>query len=229
MAGEDMLLSIEKVLQLLSEGKSVEKIAEMSGAEAAVIYGIIEEARNIIIEYDRPKSRKKVILRKIAPLATGGTATQENLTEEEIFDGAEISTVPVGSSLMIYTDGASSGNPGPAGIGIVINDGDGRQVGKVSSNIGVQTNNFAEYTALVRAMKIAIYFKTKSLNVRTDSELVVKQINGDYRVKNENIRPLYDEAIRLKKHLGSFKIEHVSRNFNDKADYLARKASKENK
>jgi ribonuclease HI len=125
----------------------------------------------------------------------------------------------------MYVDGASRGNPGPAGIGIVINDRDGRQVGKVSDYIGRRTNNFAEYTALIRALQIAIYFKTKELKIRTDSELAVKQIRGEYKVSNENIKPLYAEVIRLKKMINSCRIEHVTRNLNEKADYLAGRAT----
>ncbi|MBP7736006.1 MAG: ribonuclease HI family protein [Spirochaetes bacterium] len=125
----------------------------------------------------------------------------------------------------MYTDGASSGNPGPAGIGIVIFDHDGRQIGKVSSYIGSRTNNYAEYTALIRALKIAIYFKAKVLRVRTDSELIVKQISGEYKVKNDQIKKLYDQAVSLIKEIGVCKIEHVPRSQNDKADYLAKKAT----
>jgi ribonuclease HI len=124
----------------------------------------------------------------------------------------------------MYTDGASSGNPGPAGIGVVINDKEDRTVGKVSLYIGNKTNNFAEYSALIRALKIAIYFKTKDLKIRTDSELVVKQIKGEYKVSSPKIKPLYDEAMRLKRKIQSCRIEHVTRSLNDMADHLAKKA-----
>ncbi|MBN2160286.1 MAG: ribonuclease HI family protein [Spirochaetes bacterium] len=124
----------------------------------------------------------------------------------------------------MYVDGASSGNPGPAGIGIVIFDHENRQVGKISSYVGRRTNNFAEYTALIRALKIAIYFKTRLLKIRTDSELVVRQLNGDYKVKNDQIKKLYDQAAALIKKIDTCKIEHIPRSQNDKADYLAKKA-----
>lgn len=224
-----MLLSIDRVLQLLAEGKNVQKIAEMSGTDVSEVSNIIEEARQIVDSYDKSRSRKKFIIRK----KSTADDQSENMTEveaennmemSEIFDGAELSAVPLGSSLVVYIDGASSGNPGPGGIGIVINDIDNRQVGKVSSFLGVCTNNFAEYTALIRALKIAIYFKTRSLKIRTDSELVVKQIKGEYKVNNENIKPLYEEAMKLKKKINSCKIEHVTRNLNDKADFLAKRA-----
>lgn len=224
-----MLLSIDRVLQLLAEGKSVQKIAEMAEADVDDVCGIIEEARKIVEAGDRARSRKKVILKKKATAADENekaeSAKDEGLTVPSIFEGSELSAVPLNSSLVIYTDGASRGNPGPGGIGIVIYDSDNRQVGKVSLSIGICTNNYAEYTALIRALKIAIYFKTRTLKIRTDSELIVKQMRGEYRVNNENIKSLYEEAVQLKKKINSCKIEHVTRNLNDKADFLAKKAS----
>jgi len=210
-----MILSIERVLKLLSEGKSAEKIAEMSAVSIEDVYSLIAEARNMVLGQDRERARKKVIIKKQAL----------SDFKNDIFDGAELVAVPVESSLVVYTDGASRGNPGPAGIGIVFLDSEDRQVGKVSHYIGVQTNNFAEYTAVIRAIKIALYFKTKHLKIRTDSELIVRQITGEYKVKNEGIKPLYDEVMKLKEGVMDFRIEHVTRSLNDKADYLAKKAS----
>ncbi|MBN1497058.1 MAG: ribonuclease HI family protein [Spirochaetes bacterium] len=125
----------------------------------------------------------------------------------------------------MYIDGASSGNPGPAGIGIVILDHEGRQVGKISSYIGKRTNNFAEYTALIRALKIALYFKASAVKIRTDSELVVKQLNGEYKVKNDQMKKLHEQAVSLLHSVSDCKIEHIPRAQNDKADYLAKKAT----
>jgi ribonuclease HI len=230
--GDYMLLSIDRVLQLLAEGKSVQKIAELSDVDVSEVCAVIEEARAIIENSDRARSRKKIIIRRKNPTDDPSPAPPgENGTgpspDEEIFDGAELSAVPLDSSLVMYTDGASRGNPGPAGIGIVIYDSDNRQVGKVSAPIGVQTNNFAEYTALIRALRIGRYFRARMLKIRTDSELVVKQIKGEYKVNHENIKGLYAEAMRLKKGFASCRIEHVTRNLNDKADFLAKKASEQ--
>jgi ribonuclease HI len=223
-----MLLSMDRVLQLLAEGKSAEKIAELSAVKVEDVYSIIENVRQLLMEFDKTRTKRKIIIKK--DRAREGVdngkrqSSQENNDVKEIFEGAELSAVPLGSSLVMYADGASSGNPGPAGIGIVIIDRDGRQVGKVSSYIGRATNNFAEYAALIRALRIALYFNTRALNIRTDSELAVRQIRGDYKVSNKNIKPLYDEVIRLKKMINSCKVEHVTRNLNEKADFLARKA-----
>lgn len=220
-----MLLSIDKVLQLLSEGKDITKIAELADTGEDEVVKIIEDARDIVNRYDRARSRKKVIIKKTDKDTVRNLSSNEVDITSEIFEGAELSAVPWESALTIYTDGASRGNPGPSGIGIVIYDQDDRQVGKVSSYLGNKTNNQAEYQALIRALRIALYFKTKVLKVRTDSELIVKQVTGEYKVSNSNIINLYEEVIRLKKQFKNCKIEHVTRNFNDKADYLAKKAS----
>jgi ribonuclease HI len=226
-----MLLSIDRVLQLLAEGKTTQKIAEIAGVAVEDVVRIIDDARALLEVHDKARARKKVIIRKKPPMgaelpgAVSEADEQENSMLKDIFDGAELSAVPFESHLIINADGASRGNPGPCGIGIVISDSDDRQVGKVSAYIGENTNNFAEYTAIIRALKIGIYYKARALKIRTDSELVVKQLKGEYKVNNENIRPLYEEAVRLKKQIASCKIEHVTRNYNDKADYLAKKAS----
>ncbi len=125
---------------------------------------------------------------------------------------------------LIYTDGASSGNPGPAGIGVVIEiDG---QKKTLSEYIGETTNNVAEYTALVRALQLAHQRRVGSVEVFTDSELLVKQLNGQYRVRNEGLLPLYRKVISLLKSFKSSKITHIPREQNREADRLSKDAIK---
>jgi len=214
-------------LQLLAEGKSIEKIAELANVDSNDVLAIIEEARKIVNQFDKQKSKSKIIIKKKNKIKTQiPMETKEKEIESEIFDGFEVvSTIPTESVLTMYVDGASKGNPGPAGIGIVIYNNDDQFVGKVSSYIGKKTNNQAEYVALIRAMLIAIYFKTKFLKIRSDSELVVRQLLGEYQVNNSQIKKLYDKVMELKKQIPNFKIEHVMRNFNERADYLAKKAA----
>ncbi|HOF13845.1 MAG TPA: ribonuclease HI family protein [Spirochaetota bacterium] len=220
-----MLLSIDRVLQLLAEGKSIEKIAELANVDSSDVLAIIEEARKIVNQFDKQKSKSKIIIKKKNNINTQIPMEMKE-TDEELFDGFEVlSTIPTESVLTMYVDGASKGNPGPAGIGIVIYNNDDQFVGKVSSYIGKKTNNQAEYIALIRAMLIAIYFKTKTLKIRSDSELVVRQLLGEYQVNNSQIKKLYDKVMELKKQIPNFKIEHVMRNFNERADFLAKKAA----
>ena len=119
-------------------------------------------------------------------------------------------------TMTVYIDGGSRGNPGPAGAGIYFPD-----VARIAEYLGTQTNNFAEYTALVTALRFAAAFRCEELRVYSDSELVVKQIKGQYKVKNENIRPLYQAARRWIDVISRFSIEHVRREFNKDADALA--------
>ncbi len=115
-----------------------------------------------------------------------------------------------------YIDGGSRGNPGEAGIGVHFPG-----VVRIAEYIGTGTNNFAEYSALITAVRYAVFCRCEQLHVYADSELVVKQIQGEYQVKNENIRPLYQHAQRWIALIPSFAISHVRREFNKEADKLA--------
>jgi ribonuclease HI len=126
--------------------------------------------------------------------------------------------------LIIYTDGASSGNPGPAAIGAVIQDGQGRVISRVSRRIGRATNNQAEYRAIIAALEEAIRLGAGKVDIKSDSELVVKQLKGRYRVKKVTLRPLYQEVVKLVGALEAFTITHIPREQNREADRLAGKA-----
>jgi ribonuclease HI len=118
--------------------------------------------------------------------------------------------------LSAYIDGGSRGNPGEAGIGVYFPG-----VVRIAEYLGTGTNNYAEYSALLTALRFAVYSRCEALHIFADSELVVKQIKGEYQVKNENIRPLYDTAVRWIAQVPQFTIEHVRRENNKEADKLA--------
>ena len=122
--------------------------------------------------------------------------------------------------LDIYTDGGSRGNPGPAGIGVVIMNSDGLVVEKISEYIGETTNNQAEYNALILGLQEARFFKAKSVHCYLDSELIVKQLNGQYRVKNQNMKPLFALVQSLIKNFEKVKFKHIPREKNEEADKL---------
>jgi ribonuclease HI len=123
----------------------------------------------------------------------------------------------------IFTDGASRGNPGPAAYAYVIKR-DGAEDVEEKSRLPDTTNNVAEYTALVRALEHAQRLGARRLNICTDSELMVKQVQGSYRVKNEGLRPLYEKALDLLDRFDSFTIRHVPRSQNAHADRLCNEA-----
>ena len=122
-----------------------------------------------------------------------------------------------------YADGGSRGNPGPAGIGAWLTS-DGTTLATVSHFIGVATNNVAEYTALVRILEAAVKLGIEHIEVRMDSELVVRQMLGQYRVKNQGLIPLFFQAKALTQRFKSFSIVHVPREMNKEADRLANQA-----
>ena len=125
---------------------------------------------------------------------------------------------------LIYIDGASWGNPGPAGVGVVIQAANGRPGAQLSKYLGEATNNVAEYAALLYALAEAQARGLRRVMIRTDSELLARQINGDYRVRDGTLRLLHDLAKHLMRGFAQCTVEHVSRNENTQADRLATEA-----
>jgi ribonuclease HI len=126
----------------------------------------------------------------------------------------------------IYIDGASKGNPGPSGIGVIICR-DGETIKNISSYIGRATNNVAEYTALIHGLQEGLITKAESIKINTDSQLLHRQITKAYRVKNVNLLGLYNKALHLMSAFKEVKINHIPRAQNRGADKLASKAVKE--
>jgi len=126
--------------------------------------------------------------------------------------------------LVINADGASRGNPGPAAIGATIKDENGRLLATVSQSIGRTTNNQAEYRALIAALEKAIGLGAREVDIRLDSELVIRQLQGRYRVKNAALRPLHLRVRELLDRLEGFTLKHIPREQNAEADRLANAA-----
>jgi 2-C-methyl-D-erythritol 2,4-cyclodiphosphate synthase len=125
-----------------------------------------------------------------------------------------------------HIDGASRGNPGPAAIGVIVRDPDGLILAEISEAIGEATNNVAEYRALIRALEECSLLKAEQVLVYTDSQLLAKQIDGKYKVKNPGLRRIFDKAIALASDFSAFAIEHIPRPENKEADALANSAFK---
>jgi ribonuclease HI len=126
--------------------------------------------------------------------------------------------------LIAHSDGGARGNPGPAGYGVVIQDESGRKVAALSEYLGHQTNNFAEYQGLIAALEYAIKNGPKALKLISDSELLVRQIKGIYKVKNAVLQDLHARAKELIAQLDWFSIGHALREQNKEADQLANEA-----
>ena len=123
-----------------------------------------------------------------------------------------------------FIDGGSRGNPGPAGYGVVIQDGAGETIETLARSIGTATNNVAEYHALLAALEYALDRKWRRLEIFCDSELVVRQMQGPYRGQSPDLKPLYQRARELAGQLEQFSLQHVPREQNRRADQLANAA-----
>ncbi len=128
--------------------------------------------------------------------------------------------------LVVFTDGASQGNPGLAAIGATIKDEQGKLITSISQGIGRTTNNQAEYRAIIAALEQAIRLDANQVDMYSDSELVVRQIKGQYRVKKATLKPLYWKVKQLQGHFESFTINYIPREQNIEADSLASMALK---
>ena len=131
---------------------------------------------------------------------------------------------PSAAAFRANIDGAARGNPGPASYGVVIRDGRGEVVAKLKKYIGRMTNNVAEYYGLIAALDYAQSHGLRALRVESDSELMVKQMRGVYKVKSADLQPLFERAKKVSQGFESFRIEHVYREQNREADALANEA-----
>jgi ribonuclease HI len=146
-------------------------------------------------------------------------------------DSQELFTAPAvprpQAYLVAHIDGGARGNPGPAGYGVVITDQSGRKVAALSKYLGHRTNNFAEYSGLLAALQYALEHGCRALEVVSDSELLVRQINGQYKVRSPILLDVYRQAKSLIAKLDWFRISHVLRARNKEADALANRAMDE--
>lgn len=120
-----------------------------------------------------------------------------------------------------YIDGGSRGNPGPAGYGVRVENHEGQLIDEFYEAIGIATNNTAEYHGLIAALEYAIRSNLKRITIKSDSQLLVKQMHGDYRVRHPRLQPLHSYATTLTAKLDHVTFEYISRSLNTKADRLA--------
>ena len=126
--------------------------------------------------------------------------------------------------IIAYIDGGSRGNPGPAAAGFTLADSNGNQIQAKGFFLGQTTNNIAEYTSFLKALEAAKQTQAEQLTVYSDSELLVKHINGQYKVKSEQIRPLFRKAVELLNGFKSWQVHHIPREKNQRADDIVNRA-----
>jgi ribonuclease HI len=134
---------------------------------------------------------------------------------------ADAAAAVTGGAALVYCDGASRGNPGPAGIGMVIATPGGDEVLAWGESIGRATNNVAEYRAVIAGLEKALALRVRSVHLLTDSELLVRQLNGEYQVKSAGLKPLHAEVQELLARFGGARVGHIPRAENARADALA--------
>ncbi len=143
------------------------------------------------------------------------------MKQDSLFDAP--SSRAAAYAIKANIDGGARGNPGPAAYGVVVRNAKGEILAELAEYLGIQTNNFAEYSGLLAALDYAVRENYPSLKVLSDSELLVKQMKGQYRVKNPGLLELYDRARVLVRKLQHFSIDHVLREYNREADRLVNK------
>lgn len=150
------------------------------------------------------------------------------MTQKSLFDKPEFEKPvpakpaprPAVDAIKANIDGGARGNPGPAAYGVIVRDAKGEIIAELSDYLGIQTNNYAEYSGLLAALDFAVREKHLSLKVLSDSELLVRQMQGRYKVKSPGLIDLYDRARALVRKLEHFSIDHVLRHYNKEADAL---------
>lgn len=166
-----------------------------------------------------------------ATLAAFSALTREKLkkTLERLADrwengGSEAEEKPAWHRLRVYSDGAARGNPGPSGAGAVLVEPAGQVIDRLGKFLGVQTNNYAEYMGLLLGLRRARDLGVREVEVFADSELMIRQLGGQYQVKSKSLRPLYDEALKLLNDFSRVKLVHVPREMNKAADEMSNRA-----
>ena len=144
------------------------------------------------------------------------------MTQKSLFDepAPRLSPRSAAHAIKANIDGGARGNPGPAAYGVIVRDAKGEIIAELSDYLGIQTNNYAEYSGLLAALEFAVREKHPSLKVLSDSELLVRQMQGRYKVRSPGLIDLYDRAQALVRKLDHFSIDHVLRQYNREADSL---------
>jgi len=173
-----------------------------------------------------PKQVKKILKEVIGTLGPQKKEVPQPPSQTTLWQGKEKTWKGrlAGKVLQLFSDGASRGNPGEAGVGIAILDEKGNELVGTGQYLGQCTNNEAEYRALLFGLAKCGEFGRGAIKVHLDSELIVKQIRGEYRVKHPNLKPLFQESIEKLSEFASFSITHVRREKNIRADELANQA-----
>ena len=201
----------DQALQTLAETLDVEAtLARVPGLTRDALRAMLFDAASQTLSARAPRGTSHQTLSARASRGTSGDTAAPGAGKAR--------------SVIVHTDGACRGNPGRSGAGVVIQSEDGREIARISRYLGEMTNNMAEYTALLIALKEARSAGAGTITVKSDSELLVRQINGEYKVKNEALQIMHQSAMDLLRGFKRWKVMHVRREENREADRLANQA-----
>ena len=195
-------------------------------SDAQILLAVAEaETFSRTLEEHRGLSRSQIVdcLRRAAGGASNPEATPAPRTEHPRPASAARPHVSL-QTVKIFSDGAARGNPGPAGAGAVIVAPDGTTVASLGRFLGEATNNYAEYHGLLLGLKRALELGVSEVKVYADSQLMIRQLGGQYRVRNEGLRPLFDEALGLLRKFRKYELHHIPREQNGAADEMSNRA-----
>lgn len=212
-----MMLSIDKVLSLLEDGKTVQKIAELADSSIEDVISLIRDARKIVTQREPQKSRKKVkFKKKIEQNSNSGVIDNE---EMDIFKGADLSVVPLENVLTFYC--AVSESNGAISVAIIIQDNEGRRVGKVQYRENTKSERLALLKSLLRCEQIASYFRSVKTRLRFDDEYLYRQITGkNTEIEKKLIKHVEDMRVLLESRKNEILIELIESHQNEKAHFL---------
>jgi len=215
--------TLTDLLRTLERSSDLRALARECGLSVRELRRRLAIWRRELLDGERDPSRARVVPLDPAP---GRRAAAERWPELPAAAELDANPLPADGSdvLRINTDGASRGNPGPAAIGIVFGQVDGPDLCTHGEAIGRATNNVAEYRAVVAALEHCRRWGVRRVRLLMDSELIVRQLNGAYRVKSPDLRPHYQQVVFLARGLDEFRVRHVRREQNAHADALANRA-----
>lgn len=224
-----MLLSIDRVLQLLAEGKSLQKISELADCSPDDVSDVIEKARDILKKHYKNESGRKILIKKKKSASSDGNSISQDQISgiKQKFSIFELSAVPYNDSLIVHVDFVCEKDSGESAIGIILYDKDDQVVGKLAAHIGKKRRVQAALIAMLRAIEVASQYKPEILKVRTGSDFAVKIINGKIEEEDVKIQTVLGEIKKILSSVTDCRIEYVPGQMIEKAGYLAQKALSE--
>lgn len=215
--------SLAELLRVIADAEPLDRVAARLGLTTVRVAELLREGAGAL-DFVPPKSRAR------APTQTefGAPAAPKTPAVPSISaPPVPVAPTPAAGALtrlVIFSDGASRGNPGPAGAGAVLSTPEGRVVARIGKFLGIQTNNVAEYEGVIIALEKALEIGARDLEIRADSMLVIMQLRGEWKLKHPGLKPYFDKARELLRRFDRTNLQHVRRELNAEADEMSNRA-----